>query len=266
MIQCQVCGHDNPETNRFCGECAAPLVLTEPRSEVRKTVTIVFCDVVGSTAMGEALDPESLRRVMERFFEAMQAAIERHGGTVEKFIGDAVMAVFGVPQAHEDDALRAVRAAADMRTALAALNDDLDRDHGITLACRIGVNTGEVVAGSGARTIATGDAVNVAARLEQAASPGDILLGEDTFALVRDAVIVEPIDALLAKGKTDPLPAFRLVEITLERRGSRDTSTHRWSAANASSRSCGARSNGRWATRRASSSRSSASEAWASRG
>ena len=109
---------------------------------------------------------------------------------------------------------RAVRAAADMRTALAALNDDLDRDHGITLACRIGVNTGEVVAGSGARTIATGDAVNVAARLEQAASPGDILLGEDTFALVRDAVIVEPIDALLAKGKTDPLPAFRLVEIT----------------------------------------------------
>ena len=214
MIQCQACGHDNPETNRFCGECAAPLVQTEPRSEVRKTVTIVFCDVVGSTAMGEALDPESLRRVMERYFEAMQAAIERHGGTVEKFIGDAVMAVFGVPQAHEDDALRAVRAAADMRTALAALNDDLDRDHGITLACRIGVNTGEVVAGSGARTIATGDAVNVAARLEQAASPGDILLGEDTFALVRDAVIVEPIDALLAKGKTDPLPAFRLVEIT----------------------------------------------------
>ena len=118
----------------------------------------------------------------------MQAAIERHGGTVEKFIGDAVMSVFGVPQVHEDDALRAVRAAADMRTALAALNDDLDRDHGITLACRIGVNTGEVVAGTGERTIATGDAVNVAARLEQAASPGEILLGEDTFALVRDAV------------------------------------------------------------------------------
>ena len=214
MIKCQVCGHDNPETNRFCGECAAPLVPTEPRSEVRKTVTIVFCDVVGSTAMGEALDPESMRRVMERFFEAMQAAIERHGGTVEKFIGDAVMAVFGVPQAHEDDALRAVRAAADMRTALAALNADLDRDHGITLACRIGVNTGEVVAGSGERTIATGDAVNIAARLEQAASPGEILLGEATFALVRDAVIVEPIDALHAKGKTDPVPAFRLIEVT----------------------------------------------------
>ncbi len=115
MIQCQACGHDNPETNRFCGECAAPLVQAEPRSEVRKTVTIVFCDLVGSTAMGEALDPEQLRLVTQRYFDAMRAPIERHGGTVEKFIGDAVMAVFGVPQVHEDDALRAVRAAADMR-------------------------------------------------------------------------------------------------------------------------------------------------------
>ncbi len=214
MIQCQVCGHDNPERNKFCGECAAPLVHAEPRSEVRKTVTIVFCDVVGSTAMGEVLDPESLRRVMGRFFDAMRTSIERHGGTVEKFIGDAVMAVFGVPQVHEDDALRAVRAAVDMRTALAPLNDDLDRDHGITLACRIGVNTGEVVAGAGDQTIATGDAVNVAARLEQAASPDEILLGDATFALVRDAVIVEPMNPLTAKGKTDPVSAFRLLEVT----------------------------------------------------
>ena len=106
MITCRACGHDNPETNKFCGECAAPLVRAEAASEARKTVTIVFCDVVGSTAMGEALDPESLRRVMQRFFDAMRAAIERHGGTVEKFIGDAVMAVFGVPQVHEDDALQ----------------------------------------------------------------------------------------------------------------------------------------------------------------
>jgi class 3 adenylate cyclase/tetratricopeptide (TPR) repeat protein len=182
--------------------------------EVRKTVTIIFCDVVGSTAMGESLDPESLRRVMERFFDAMRASIERHGGTVEKFIGDAVMAVFGVPQVHEDDALRAVRAAADMRTALARLNDDLDRDHGITLASRVGVNTGEVVAGSGDQTMVTGGAVNVAARLEQAASPGEILLGEETFALVRDAVTVESVDAVQAKGRTDPVPAFRLLEVT----------------------------------------------------
>ncbi len=174
----------------------------------------MFCDVVGSTAMGEALDPESLRHVMERYFDAMRAAIERHGGRVEKFIGDAVMAVFGVPQVHEDDALRAVRAAAEMREALTTLNAELGRDHGMTLACRIGVNTGEVVAGAGDQTIATGDAVNVAARLEQAASPGEILLGESTFALTRDAVITEPIDHLGLKGKTDPVPAFRLIEVT----------------------------------------------------
>ena len=115
MRRCTACGHENPQTNKFCGECAAPLAAPETGHEVRKTVTIVFCDVVGSTAMGEALDPESVRRVMERYFDAMRAAIEHHGGTVEKFIGDAVMAVFGVPQVHEDDALRAVRAAGVMR-------------------------------------------------------------------------------------------------------------------------------------------------------
>ncbi len=214
MIRCEACGHENPETNKFCGECAASLVAAEPSSEVRKTVTTVFCDVVGSTAMGEALDPESVRHVMERYFEAMQATIQHHGGTVEKFIGDAVVAIFGVPQLHEDDAVRAIRAAADMRAALAALNTDLDRDYGMTLACRIGVNTGEVVAGAGDRTIVTGDSVNVAARLEQAAAPGDILLGEETYRLVRDAVTAEPLDALDLKGKTDPVPAHRLIEVT----------------------------------------------------
>ena len=213
MIQCQTCGHENPETNRFCGACAAPLVQAEPRSEVRKTVTVVFCDLVGSTAMGEALDPEQLRLVTQRYFDEMRVQIERHGGTVEKFIGDAVMAVFGVPQIHEDDALRAVRAAADMRDVLAALNIELDRDYGVSLACRIGVNTGEVVSGSGDAVI-VGDAVNVAARLEQAASPDEILLGEDTFALVRDAITAEPVDALDLKGKTDPVPAHRLIDVT----------------------------------------------------
>ena len=209
-----MCGHENPEGNKFCGDCAAPLSGSETAREVRKTVTIVFCDVVGSTSMGGGLDPESLRRVMERYFDAMRAAIEHHGGTVEKFIGDAVMAVFGVPRVHEDDALRAVRAAGVMRATLPALNAGLDRDYGVTLACRIGVNTGEVVAGVGDQKIVTGDAVNVAARLEQAASPGEILLGEDTFVLVREAVIAEPIEALHAKGKTDPVSAFRLIEVT----------------------------------------------------
>ena len=114
----------NRDGARFC-EDAPRRSLQPDASEVRKTVTILFCDVVGSTAMGEALDPESLRRVMDRYFDTMRAAIERHGGTVEKFIGDAVMAVFGVPRVHEDDAVRAVRAAVEMRTALTELNEEL---------------------------------------------------------------------------------------------------------------------------------------------
>ena len=152
--------------------------------EQRKTVTVLFCDVTGSTALGERLDPESLRRVLARYFETAKMVVEQHGGTVEKFIGDAVMAVFGVPQVHEDDALRAVRAAAQLRDALEPLNDELDRDYGTTLALRIGVNTGEVVTGTEER-LATGDAVNVAARLEQAAQPGEILLGPETHGLLR---------------------------------------------------------------------------------
>jgi class 3 adenylate cyclase len=181
---------------------------------VRKTVTVVFCDVTGSTAMGERLDPESVRRVMSRYFAEMRAALERHGGTVEKFIGDAVMAVFGVPAIHEDDALRAVRAAAEMRDAFRVLNKELERDYGVSLTGRIGVNTGEVVAGDHADTLVTGDAVNVAARLEQAAEPGTVLMGEKTLRLVRDAVVVEPVAPLKVKGKTEPLAAFRLVQVT----------------------------------------------------
>jgi class 3 adenylate cyclase/tetratricopeptide (TPR) repeat protein len=185
--------------------------------EVRKTVTVVFCDVTGSTAMGERLDPETLRRVMSRYFDEMRAVLEKHGGTVEKFIGDAVMAVFGIPAVHEDDALRAVRAASEMRDRLRDLNKELERDHGVVIASRIGVNTGEVVAGGddlpGASTLVTGDAVNVAARLEQAAEPGQILIGEPTHRLVRAAVTVEPVDALALKGKAESTPAFALVEV-----------------------------------------------------
>ena len=155
--------------------------------EVRKTVTILFSDLAGSTSLGERLDPESLREVMGRYFDVMRAAVEGHGGSVEKYIGDAVMAVFGLPQAHEDDALRAVRAALEMRQGLDALNVALERDYGVTLANRTGVNTGEVVTdeAAGNQRLATGDAVNVAARLEQAAPAMEILLGALTLALVR---------------------------------------------------------------------------------
>jgi class 3 adenylate cyclase/tetratricopeptide (TPR) repeat protein len=218
VLICSSCGAENPEGFRFCGRCAAPLAAQEPTTrELRKTVTVLFCDVAGSTALGERLDPESLRRVMARYFEAMKAAIEHHGGTVEKFIGDAVMAVFGVPVLHEDDALRGVRAAAEMREAVTDLNEELERDYGTTLELRMGVNTGGVVTGTKERLV-TGDAVNVAARLEQAASANEVLLGEETFRLVRDAVEAEPVEPLELKGKAEPLTAFRLVAVPLDAR------------------------------------------------
>ena len=147
MPACPVCGHENPDGARFCNACAAEIVPARTAREVRKTVSLVFADVTGSTALGEKLDPESLRRVLGRYFGAMRDAVERHGGTDEKFIGDAVMAVFGSPVLHEDDALRAVRTAAEVRERLTVLNDQLERDYGVRIVSRIGVNTGEVVAG-----------------------------------------------------------------------------------------------------------------------
>jgi class 3 adenylate cyclase len=180
------------------------------RREARKTVTVLFADVTGSTALGEQLDPESLRRVMSRYFEVAKACLERHGGSVEKFIGDAVMAVFGVPVTHEDDALRAVRAASELHDRLSALNAELERDFGVALSVRVGVNTGEVVVGTEER-LATGDAVNLAARLEQAAGADEVLIGEATLALTRAAVVVEPTGPLAFKGKADPVTAHRLL-------------------------------------------------------
>ena len=178
-------------------------------------MTIVFSDLKGSTNLGEALDSEALREVMSRYFDGMRAVLERHGGTVEKFIGDAVMAVFGLPRLHEDDALRAVRAAADMQQALERINLELERRYGVVLVNRTGVNTGEVVAGdpSTGQRLVTGDAVNVAARLEQAAPETQILLGEPTYRLVRDAVVVEEMEPLPLKGKTEPVAAYRLVAV-----------------------------------------------------
>jgi class 3 adenylate cyclase/tetratricopeptide (TPR) repeat protein len=208
---CPSCGAENRDEARFCDSCGS-LLAAEPARESRKRVTVLFCDVTGSTALGERIDPESLRNVMARYFETAKAAIERHGGTVEKFIGDAVMAVFGVPVVHEDDALRAVRAAADLRTALGPLNEELEQRFQTRLQLRTGVNTGEVVTGTEER-LATGDAVNVAARLEQAAQPGEILLGGETLRLVRGAVEIEPVAPVEAKGKSEPLAAYRLVAV-----------------------------------------------------
>jgi class 3 adenylate cyclase/tetratricopeptide (TPR) repeat protein len=199
---CPSCGQESPAGFRFCGSCGTPLDAVTPSREQRKTVTVVFCDVTGSTELGESTDPEALRALLARYFERMKGIVESHGGSVEKFIGDAVMAVFGVPAAHEDDALRACRAAVEMRDALPELG----------IAGRIGVNTGEVVTGTEER-LATGDAVNVAARLEQAAPPGEVLIGESTLALVQAAVEAEPVEPLTVKGKSEPVPAFRLVAL-----------------------------------------------------
>ena len=151
MVVCTSCGAENPEGQRYCGSCGAPLAVEEERQRQRKTVTVVFCDVVGSTALAESRDPEALERLLATYFRRMRGIVESHGGTVEKFIGDAVVAVFGVPVAHEDDALRALRAAVEMRDALPVLG----------IEGRIGVNTGEIVT-SGHGTIVTGDAVDVA--------------------------------------------------------------------------------------------------------
>jgi class 3 adenylate cyclase len=227
MIRCAACGEENPERARFCLNCGSELAGAAPAIEVRKTVTILFADVVGSTSLGERTDPESTRRMLSRYFDVMRTVVERHGGSVEKFIGDAVMAVFGIPVLHEDDALRAVRAAHEMRSSVALLNQELASGSWSPIALRIGVNTGEVVAGDAAQghTLVTGDAVNVAARLEQAASPDEILLGETTYRLVRAATDAEPIPPLDLKGKADPLPAFRLTAVGTQQQSLRRLDT-----------------------------------------
>ena len=215
MPTCPQCGQENPEGFKFCGSCGARLEAVAAPRETRKTVTVVFSDVTGSTALGEQLDPESLRRVMGRYFDEMKAVVEAHEGTVEKFIGDAVMAVFGIPIVHEDDALRAVRAAAEMRDRLGALNEELERDWGVRIEVRTGVNTGEVVAGdaSGGQRFATGDAVNVAKRFEEAAPAGrDPPRRDDVPARARRGRS-RAGRALALKGKSAPVDAYRLLAI-----------------------------------------------------
>jgi class 3 adenylate cyclase len=212
---CVECGRENPDEARFCLACGARLEEAPALRELRKTVTVLFSDVTGSTAIGERLDPEPLRGLMLRFYEAMKEVCERHGGRVSELIGDAVMAAFGIPSVHEDDALRAVRASAEMHERLEALNEELERDFGVRLRARTGVNTGEVVVRDrdSDRALVLGDAVNVAAGLEQAAEPGEVLLGESTYMLVRDAVRAEHVEPLSLKGKSEPVSAFRLLDV-----------------------------------------------------
>ncbi len=209
MTVCPSCGTENPERFTFCGACGSPLV--DRGAGQRKTVTIVFCDLVDSTVLGSSVDTEVLREVLAGYWRRARSVVERHGGTVEKFIGDAVVGVFGIPVVHEDDALRAVRAAADLVVEVRELDKDVRARWGIELAVRVGVNTGEVL--TGGEALMSGDAANVAARLEAAAAAGEVLVGEATYRLVRGAVDAVDVGPLVVKGKAEPLVAFRLLGV-----------------------------------------------------
>ena len=216
-MDCLACRHSVPPGSRFCPSCGTSvLALATAVPEERRIVTAIFCDLVGSTTLAGRLDAEALRSVTLRYFDVMRERIQAHGGTVEKFIGDAVMAVFGVPAIHEDDALQALAAALDMITALDRLNMELERVFRIRLRVRIGVNTGEVVAAADAasgQALVSGEVVNVAARLEQSAAPDQILIGQDTLRAAGNAVVVEDAGFLSLRGKADPVRAYRLLAI-----------------------------------------------------
>ena len=220
---CPDCGESNPGRFKECAFCGAALTTRAEATEERKVLTVIFCDLKGSTALGETLDPESLSEVLELYFKSMTRVLERHGGSIQKFIGDAIVAAFGIPLLHEDDALRAVRAASEMIEQLGRLNGRLQVGYGVQLEVRIGVYTGEVLVrtpGEG-QQILTGDTMNTAARLEQNADTNQILIGEPTYRLVRDAVEVDQLPPVEAKGKSEPLPAYRLRRVFGDEQASR---------------------------------------------
>ena len=213
MAVCAHCGQDNPDGFRFCGSCGAAMA-EAPRSEERKVVTVLFADLVGFTGRSERMDVEDVRGTLAPYHALLREQLEHYGGTVEKFIGDAVMALFGAPVTHEDDPERAVRAALSIRAAIDRLNE---REPGLDLHVRVGVNTGEalVVLGADASRgegVASGDVVNTAARLQSAAPVDGILVGETTFRATDRAITYRPADPVLAKGKAQPVPAWEAVE------------------------------------------------------
>ena len=213
MATCAKCGQENPDGFRFCGSCGAALS-SAPVSEERKVVTVLFADLVGFTSRSERMDVEDVRGTLAPYHALLREQLEHYGGTVEKFIGDAVMGLFGAPVAHEDDPERAVRAALSIRAAIARLNDE---DPGLDLHVRVGVNTGEalIVLGADAARgegMASGDVVNTAARLQAAAPVDGILVGETTYRATDRAVAYRPIDPVVAKGKSNPVPVWEAVE------------------------------------------------------
>jgi class 3 adenylate cyclase len=214
---------DNPVPEAETRPASSPITRVAPEApasdglqrEARKVVTVVFTDVVRSIELGATLDPEAVRAIMARYFEVATQALRAHGGTVDKFAGDAVMAVYGVPIVHEDDALRAVRAVVELHERMELLNDELDAQWKVRIHIRSAVNTGEVVTGDFAsdRELVTGEAINVAARLEEAAEPGEILIGHETYRILGDAVQADRLEGLELRGMSSPVPAWRLVTL-----------------------------------------------------
>jgi class 3 adenylate cyclase len=210
---CASCGSPNPDPARFCNACGGRLTAHEATPR-RRIVAALFCDLVGSTALAERTDPEVLKRILDGYFGSMRTSIERHGGTVEKFIGDAVVGAFGIPTSHEDDALRAVRAALEMRSAA----DDLDRELGgrdARIQVRIAIDAGEIFADDGAAISGrvAGDVFNTAARLQSTADVGDVVISAAAERLGRSHIRTEPLAPLTLKGKAEPVDVLRVLGV-----------------------------------------------------
>ncbi len=216
MITCPACSKENPDGFRFCGFCSAALEAgAAAAGEERKVVTILFCDLVGFTASSDAADPEDVRATLRPYHTLLREAIEYYGGTVEKFVGDAVMAAFGAPIAHEDDPERSIRSALRILQAIEELNEV----HDLALAVRIGINTGEAVVTLGAKPaegegFVTGDVVNVASRLQGVAPVGGIVVGEGTYRATRYLFDYEELEPVTLKGKAEPVPIWRPLAVT----------------------------------------------------
>lgn len=210
-VTCGGCGTPRVPDATWCTACGLPLTRSSRRGQSRRTLTIVFADLSISRATSR-VTPSDERAAMLRAFDAARGILEHHGGTVENFIGDAVMAVYGLDRRHEDDGLRAVRAAVEVQTRLGAMQSSIEREFGVRLTVKIGVNTGPVIAGdpNAGERLVTGDAVNVAARLEQAATPGDVVIGDLTRQLAGPTLDLETLDPLTLKGKAEPVPAYRV--------------------------------------------------------
>jgi len=215
MNVCPQCGQENPEIAKFCLACGSLIAAPEPSAEERKLITVLFCDIVGSTAKAEQMDPEDVRARLEPYYVRLRAELESFGGTVEKFIGDAVVALFGAPLAHEDDPDRAVRAALAICKAIDDLNAE---DEWLDLQVRIGVNTGEALVVVGARSsegegMASGDVMNTAARLQSAAPVNGIVVGEETYRATRETIEYREAEPIAAKGKAEPVPVWEVAGI-----------------------------------------------------